>query len=163
VARALVWLIAAATLVAAAPASAAELGPGPMWATVNVCDSAAQPNVMGVRASLPGDGSDAEMSVRFTAQWFDNSKQAWLPVSGSATSPWLPAGSARYVSRQAGWNFSFDAPSPGHLFLLRALAELQWSRGGTVVRSSSLVTSAGMAAVMEGDPVGTSRASCQLG
>jgi hypothetical protein len=129
---------------------------------VNVCDSPAQPNVMGARASLPGDGRGTKMFVRFTAQWYDNSRQAWLPVGGAATSPWLSAGSARYRSRQAGWNFSFEAPPPGRTFLLRALAELQWRSGGTVARGTSLVTSAGMAAVMEGDPAGTSLASCTI-
>jgi hypothetical protein len=160
VARALFSLVCVAALAAAAPASAAS--PGPQWATVNVCDSAGQPNVMGARASLPGDGSSAQMFVRFTAQWFDNSQQAWLPVGGAASSPWLSAGSARSRSRQAGWNFSFEAPPPGRVFLLRALAELQWRKGATVVRSTSLVTSAGLAAVMQGDPVGTSLASCTI-
>jgi hypothetical protein len=117
---------------------------------------------MGVRASLPGDGSDAQMFVRFTAQWHDNAQKAWLPVGGAATSPWLPAGSARYVSRQAGWNFAFVAPPPGGAFLLRAVAELQWRSGATVLRSASLVTSGGMAGVMEGDPASTSLASCTL-
>jgi hypothetical protein len=149
-------------LVASAPAQAARLGPGPQWATVNVCDSAGQPNVMGVRASMPGDGSAAEMFVRFTAQWHDNAQGAWLPVAGAATSPWLRAGSARYVARQAGWSFAFDPPPAGGYFLLRGVAELQWRLGGTVVRSASLVTSSGMAAVMGGDPAGTSLASCEI-
>jgi hypothetical protein len=162
VTRALVPLACAAALAVAAPASAAELGPGAQWATVNVCDSASQPNVMGVRASLPGDGSNAQMLVRFTAQWHDNAQKAWLPVGGAATTPWLAAGSARYVSRQAGWNFAFDPPPAGGQYLLRAVAELQWRVGATVVRSTSLVTSSGMAAVMEGDPAGTSLASCTL-
>jgi hypothetical protein len=162
VTRIFISLIAFALLLGAAPAQAAELGPGPRWATVNVCDSAGQPDVMGVRASLPGDGSEARMFVRFTAQWRDNSQQAWLSVAGEATSPWLPAGSARYRSGQAGWNFAFQPPPPGGVFLLRAVAELQWRRGATVVRSASLVTASGMAAVMAGDPPGTSRASCEI-
>ena len=160
--RVLGSLACAAAIAVAAPASAAEPGPGPQWATVNVCDSAGQPNVMGVRASLPGDGTSAQMFVRFTAQWHDNAQKAWLPVGGAATSPWLSAGSARYVARQAGWNFAFDAPPEGGQYLLRAVAELQWRNGATVTRSASLVTSSGMAAVMEGDPAGTSLASCTL-
>jgi hypothetical protein len=162
VARALVPVLFVAVLAAAAPAKATAVGPGPQWATVNVCDSAGQPNVMGARASLPGDGTGAQMFVRFTAQWFDNSQEAWLPVGGAATSPWLPAGSARSRSRQAGWNFSFEPPPPGRSFLLRALAELQWRNGAAVARTTSLVTSSGMAVVMQGDPAGTSLASCTI-
>jgi hypothetical protein len=162
VTRVLVPLTVLVALVAASPARAAKLGPGPQWTTVNVCDSAGQPNVMGVRASLPGDGSRGQMFVRFTAQWHDNAQKAWLPVGGAATSPWVPAGPARHLARQAGWNFAFDPPPPGGVFLLRAVAELQWRLGGTVVRSASLVTASSMAAVMEGDPVGTSLASCTI-
>jgi hypothetical protein len=162
VTRVLLSLIALTLPVFAAPARAAELGPGPQWATVNVCDPAGRPGVMGVRASLPGDGSRAGMFVRFRAQWHDSSKKAWLPVAGAGSSPWLAAGPARQLARQAGWNFSFEPPPPGGAFRLRAVAELQWRLGGTVLRSASLVTQSGMTAVMEGDPAGTSRATCLI-
>jgi hypothetical protein len=162
VTRFVIPLAVLAALAASSPAQAAKLGRGPQWATVNVCDSAGHPNVMGVRASLPGDGSAAQMFVRFTAQWHDGAQGAWLPVAGAATSPWLRAGSARYVARQAGWNFAFDPPPPGAVFLLRGVAELQWRLGGTVVRSASLVTSSSIGAVMEGDPAGTSLTSCEI-
>lgn len=101
----------------------------PNWAQVNVCS----PTQLGARAQLAGDGSDATMSARFTAQWL--SPGGWVPLSGAATSPSLPAGSAEYTWGQTGWTFNISVPA-GFAYQLRAVAELQWSDG----RSQTLVT-----------------------
>lgn len=90
------------------------------WAQVNVCS----PSQLGARAQLAGDGSQTQMSVRFTAQWL--SPSGWVPLSGAATSPWQSAGSAEYTWGQAGWTFSISVPA-GHQYQLRAVAELRWS------------------------------------
>jgi hypothetical protein len=90
------------------------------WAQVNICS----PTQLGARAQLAGDGSSSQMSVRFTAQWL--SPSGWVPVAGSATSPWQSAGSAVYTWGQAGWTYSISVP-PGQRYQLRALAELRWS------------------------------------
>jgi hypothetical protein len=129
-----------------------QSGSGPLWATVNSCG----PTAVGVRASLPGDGTTKRMRVRFTAQWYSPARQAWLPVRGVASSPWLDAGSASYVYQQAGWTFNFDRPAGGSHFRVRGVAEMQWLKGGRVVRSTSRVTQGGASSVA----FGSSRASC---
>lgn len=101
------------------------------WAQANVCNG----SQFGARAQLAGDGSQSQMSVRFTAQWL--SPSGWVPLAGSATSPWQPAGSAEYTWGQAGWTFNLSVP-PGHQYQLRAVAELQWS--GEASRSESYTT-----------------------
>jgi len=90
------------------------------WAQTNVCSS----TQLGARAQLAGDGTKSDLSVRFTAQWL--SPAGWVPLQGSATSPWQPAGSAEYTWGQAGWTFSISVP-PGHQYQLRSVAELRWS------------------------------------
>ena len=90
------------------------------WAQANVCNA----TQLGARAQLAGDGSNSDLSVRFTAQWL--SPSGWVPLGGSATSPWQTAGSAQYTWSQAGWTFSISVP-PGHQYQLRAIAELRWS------------------------------------
>jgi hypothetical protein len=137
-------------LIASALATALALGPGashaarggpssgPLWATVNECGAGA----VGVRASLPGDGSGGRMRVRFSAQWFSHRRQAWMPVKGAA-SPWVDAGSADYLYQERGWTFSIGAPPPGKRFLLRGVAQMQWLDGGQVTRSTTRVTRAG--------------------
>jgi hypothetical protein len=101
------------------------------WAKANICS----PNQLGARAQLAGDGSASEMSVRFTAQWL--SPGGWVPVGGSATSPWQAAGSAEYTWGQAGWTFDIVVP-PGNQYQLRAVAELRWS--GETSRSETHTT-----------------------
>jgi hypothetical protein len=142
----------AAALGAAAPAAAsAQAG---SWATVNVCGG----NEVGVRASLPGDGSDSVMSARVSVQWLDPRSNAWEPVDGVPRSPWLAAGSGTQDSAQVGWTFDFEQPPPGAAFQIRGVAELQWVRNGTVVRRDSRVTSGGLAGVA----IGSSLGACTL-
>jgi hypothetical protein len=109
------------------------------WAQVNVCS----PSQLGARAQLAGDGSKAQMSVSFTAQWL--SSAGWVPLGGAASSPSLPAGSAEYTWGQAGWTFDISVP-PGFAYQLRAVANLSWSNGG----SQTIVT--GTCSVGSGPP-----------
>jgi hypothetical protein len=123
---------------------------GPRWATVNSC----APTAVGVRASLPGDGTGKRMRVRFTAQYFDSGRGGWVPVRGIPTSPWIDAGSADHTYGQAGWTFRF---APGSHGLVRGVAEMQWLEGGAVVRSRTSVTRGGVAS-----DIGGSQASCRF-
>lgn len=99
------------------------------WAQVNICS----PSQLGARAQLAGDGSNAQMSVNFTAQWL--SPNGWVPLDGASSSPVLPAGSAEYTWGQAGWTFNISVPA-GFAYQLRAVANLNWSNG----RSQTIVT-----------------------
>ena len=65
-----------------APTSAAHAGD--LWATVNICDTERNPNVLGVRASMPGNGTTQTMSMRFRASYFDRSTERWCDVGGTA-------------------------------------------------------------------------------
>ena len=152
----------------------------PLWATVNICDSPTYPNMMGVRASMPGNGTSERMYVRFKAEFYSRLLQAWKPAGGNATSPWLYVGSARYRSRQAGYTFTFKQPSPGSTYFMRGVAEYQWrakkktrkrsrrrarrsARARYHVRQTrTRVTKAGVVGVAGGDPAGQSLASCTI-
>jgi len=97
-----------------------------LWATVNICDTKDAPDSMGVRASMPGNGTKQKMFMRFTAQYWSRSREDWAPVAGSGTSPWVLAGSAEYARRQAGWTFEFAAPPQGVTFTMRSTVEFEW-------------------------------------
>jgi hypothetical protein len=99
-----------------------------LWATVNICDTAAAPNAMGIRAGMPGNDSGQRMYMRFRAEYWSRSRQDWAPVAGSGVSPWVFVGPARYERRQAGWTFEFAPPPAGVTFTMRALVEFQWRR-----------------------------------
>ena len=145
------------------------------WATVNICDTAKAPDSMGVRASMPGNGSGQRMWVRFTAEYWSRSRQAWTAVSGTGVSPWVYAGTAQFARRQAGWTFAFSRPPKGVTFTMRAQVEFEWraraipaagrgfKRGrAKVVRSLIMTTATGIRGVEGGDPAGTSKAACLI-
>jgi hypothetical protein len=157
-----------------------------LWATVNICDTAKSPDAMGVRASMPGNGTGQRMFMRFSAQWWSGSRQQWLAVP-NGTSPWLYAGSARYVSRQRGYTFDFATPEPGRGYVLRGIVEFEWrapepaagvrpfkidryqaqparrrSAAWSVARRNALLTRSGIKGVDGGDPPGTSKAMCMV-
>lgn len=138
--------------------------PPALWATVNICDTTANPDSMGIRASMPGNGTDQRMWVRFTAEYWSRSRQAWTAVGGSGVSPWVHAGSANYARRQVGWTFSFAPPPKGVTFTMRAHVEFEWRARPSrrVVRSLIRTTETGIAGVDGGDPAGTSKAACLI-
>ena len=140
------------------------------WVTVNICDTPKSPNAMGVRASIPGNGTNERMYVRFTAQYFSRARKRWATVRGNGRSPWIYAGSARFRSRQAGYTFRFRQPAAGTLFLVRAYADFEWRRrkrrGSSArwvaVNRERRVARSGIFGVDHSDPPGTSRASCYI-
>jgi hypothetical protein len=167
----------------AAPGLASASGNGNLfWATVNICDTHKSPNALGVRVSLPGNGSDEKMFARFTAQWWSGAEQKWLGVDGAGTSRWVYAGTADYKARQTGWTFRFNEPPEGTTFVMRGVVEVSWrnlhkahgSRRGrahgsrrrrahwSTVRERTLLTETGFEDVQGGDPVGTSKAMCLI-
>ena len=144
-----------------------------LWATVNICETELSPDSMGVRASMPGNGTAQRMYMRFKAEYWSRAAQAWMPVPGSGTSPWVYAGLAEYASRQAGWTFAFATPPAGVTFTMRAQVEFQWrakrrlvdparARRAKVIRSATRMTETGIIGVDGGDPEGTSKAMCLI-
>ena len=111
---------------AALPAVAATKRPKDLWATVNVCDTSLHDNMMGVRASMPGDGDHTKMYMRFVAQYYDRSRQLWSEVKGSGVSKWIYVGSGVFARRQGGYTFSFAPPKSGGAFVLRGVVDFQW-------------------------------------
>ena len=161
----------------------------PLWATVNICDTAGAPNALGVRTSVPGNGSGERIFSRYTAQWWSSAKQEWLTVGGSGVTDWIFLGDADMSSRQAGWTFRFVQPAAGTTYVMRGVVELQWrqlvqvarksrrarrARNGhrhrtarraqrvAVVRERTLLTKTGMKHVQGGDPAGLSKAMCLI-
>jgi len=161
-------LLATAAIVAccatpALPASAA----GPrlskdLWATVNLCDTLTHSNMMGVRASMPGDGEHTKMYMRFSAQYYDRSKQLWTDVKPNGASKWIYVGSGVYARRQGGYTFAFDPPATGQTFVLRGAVDFKWIKRRTIVRTAHLLTKRGHPGTTEADPKTYSAALCEI-
>lgn len=175
-------LLGLLALAAVAPASAGAAPSPDLWATVNACDSPRFPDRVGIRASMPGDGTGKRMYARFRLQHY-SAQSGWRPVAGGR-SPELLLGSARR-DRQGGYTFQVSPPALGRTFLMRGVADLEWQKkayriervrvkrnGVTVVRRkrvfrrwvvakrSKQITRDGISGVKGGE--GISRATCTV-
>jgi hypothetical protein len=149
----------AAALAVAAPASAAArpAAPDRLWATVNVCDTAAHPNEVGVRAAMPGTPRGTARRMRFRVQWRDGDR--WRSVAG-ADSGWRALERARGRAIESGWSFEFAAPAKPILF--RGVVRFRWLRGGRVVARAREITEAGHRSTAGADPADYSAATCSI-
>jgi hypothetical protein len=168
----------------AAACGTASAAPPPknLWATVDICDTVAHPDQMGVIASMPGDGKRKEkMFIRFRAQFYDAAKKRWFPLkdqpppgsNGPAvptTSGWRPAGRANQKTAMLGWTFSVKAGSAGQKAILRGVVDFQWrerrrTKSGrlkfAVVRTQHANTK-GQHSTADGDPPGYSSGTCEI-
>jgi hypothetical protein len=148
----------------AAPAAASARVP---WATVNVCDTASNPDTIGVRGSMPGlIGSHppaTEMFMRFQVQ-YERDDGSWRLLSSGGDSGFIDAGRARTRgSRQAGHSFRLSPPRAGNVYTLRGLVTFEWrAKDGTVVRRARRRTTAGHRSTAGADPTGFSAAECTI-
>lgn len=157
---ALAALIVSVVLVA--PAHAAKKKTTLLWATVNVCDTAKSPDMLGVRGSMPGTGDKGEMFMRFRVQYYDIEKKAWRAVKDDdADSGFLSAGSSRFKVRQTGATFHFPPPAGGR-FRLRGVVDFEWRAKGKVIKRARRITEKGRQSVSGADPAGYSAAECVI-
>jgi hypothetical protein len=131
----------------AVPAHAAERT---LWATVNVCDTAAHPDEIGIRAALPA----RRAGVRFRVQYREAASGRWRWVK-AADSCWHRARRAR----ESGW--SFEVAGDGTR-ILRGVVNYRWKRKGKVVRRARRVTEVGHRSTVGADPADFSAATCRI-
>jgi hypothetical protein len=118
-----VLLAAVALLVSSAEARAVP-SKAP-WATVNVCDTAKKRNSVGIRAGMPGNGTEQRMYMRFQLQWYRPKERRYMDTG--TPSGWVSAGSARFRAAQRGFTFAGIADPPaGGTYKLRGKVSFEW-------------------------------------
>ncbi len=152
--RALRRIAVVACLLALQPALAEGAARPAPWATINVCRNLH----LGVRGQMPGDGTKEQMYVRFIAQY--RSPKGWQRLAGGR-SPWLRAGSARFLEQQTGYTFTIVL-AKGSSALLRGLAQFEWRSGSRIVRRAYAVTERGHSGTRGAQPRSFSAARCRL-
>jgi hypothetical protein len=153
------WVVAVVLVALAlfpATAAAKEVEP---WATVNVCDTARQPDAIGIRASMPGTPKGARLMMRFRVQYRD-AEGEWADIE-DADSGWRTVGVARGSAVESGWSFEFARPA--RTVVLRGVVRFRWRRGDTLPRNAEVATESGHRSSAGSDPVGYSAATCVLG
>jgi hypothetical protein len=89
----LVAFVAPVGVAVAAPAADDERN---VWATVNVCDTSSAPNTIGIRASMPGSRTGAEVRwMRFVVEYLSEVDDRWHRVAAGGDSGYLRVGAGR--------------------------------------------------------------------
>jgi hypothetical protein len=127
-----------------------------LWATVNICNTAAYRHTLGVRGQMPALGFNADLRMTFEVDYFSSARHAYLPLKGVANK--VDLGSATKGYYQAGVRFDFK-PHSGQL---RGRVVFSWRYHGRAVGSITKVTSPGHSNAQYGNPRGYSRATCSI-
>jgi hypothetical protein len=135
-----------------------------LWATINVCDTLAHPDTIGVRGSMPGLGHRSSTAwMRFKVQYLAATGDGkWHDVSDNADSGWKRLGRLRRRVVEAGQNFTFQPPAAGGAHRLRGVVVFKWTRHGKAVLRLRRVTEAGHRSTAGADPEGYSAAVCDI-
>jgi hypothetical protein len=130
------------------------------WATVNICDTTASPDTIGIRASMPGSRTGAEVRwMRFVVEYYSEPDARWLRLDGG-DSGFLRVGKGR-TARQFGRSVRIDPG--GEPVLLRGRVHFQWrTDGGDVVQRASARTHKGHRSNTGDDPPGYSASTCTI-
>jgi hypothetical protein len=135
-----------------------------LWATIDVCNPPDQPNTVGVRGSMPGDGQAHDrMYMSFRLQYEDSTTGQWIDLSSASAAPTFVSIGAASSARQAGRSFQLVPVAGKPAFTLRGVVSFQWRRGATVVHAVSRPTTAGQQSLAGADPAGFSAATCLIG
>jgi hypothetical protein len=133
-----------------------------LWATINVCSPTDQPNTVGIRGSMPGDGHAGDkMYMSFRLQYLGATQQ-WVDLASGATPSFVTVGAAA-AAREGGRSFQLVPVAGKPASKLRGVVDFQWRRGNTVLLSAARPTAAGHVALAGTDPAGYSAATCLIG
>lgn len=134
-----------------------------LWATVDACNPKDQPNTIGIRGSMPGDGHAKDvMYMRFIVQYFDPVRKEWLSLGKGGDSGLLKLGSGA-AARQGGFSVELAPVAGKPAFILRGYVTFQWRKGATVLQSATRLTTSGHKMSLAGaDPRGYSAPICKL-
>jgi hypothetical protein len=152
-------LLAALIFLVLAPATAsAREQQSDTWATINVCDTAKQPDAIGIRASMLGTPKGARLTMRFRVQ-YKTADGTWENVE-DADSGWRAVGVARGLPVEYGWSFTFAKRTTP--VTLRGVVKFRTRRGNALPREQEVITEAGHPSKAGSDPAGYSAATCEL-
>jgi hypothetical protein len=134
------------------------------WSTINICDTKDHPDQLGIRARMPALDRGVKMKMRFFVEYLKKGAWVALPADGGGTtmSDWFVVGYGKYKWEELGDTFHLKNLKPGDNFLMRGLVKFQWRRHGKVVKTAHAYTSSHHPSDRYGDPVGYSKATCNV-
>ena len=134
-----------------------------LWATVNICDTEANQDKIGIRGSMPGLGTEkASLYMRFQVQYLAKADGKWHNIEEKADSGYRKLGVSRHRVMESGWTFRFLPPPDGGAHTLRGAVTFVWRVKGRQVRRIRETTEAGHRSTVGADPPGFSAATCSI-
>jgi len=127
-----------------------------LWATVNVCDTDSQPQMLGIRGQMPSLGFPVAMSMSIQAQYFSSSKKRFEPVPNGQRI--VNLGQATKTLRQGGADFQFER----HSGTLRGVITFAWTYRGSTIGHAVRTTTAGHPDADFGSPRHFSASACKI-
>ena len=127
-----------------------------LWATVNICDTRADPNVLGVRGQMPSLGFPAWLSMQIHLNYYNQAKKTF--VADPRTTKTIRLGRSAHGLQQGGATYTFKGPTP----VLRASVRFIWRRSGQTLGTTPMITTGGHPSADFGSPAHFSAASCQI-
>jgi hypothetical protein len=133
-----------------------------LWATIDVCNAAKEPDTVGIRGSMPGDGHAKDaMYMRFQLEYLDPKSKAWSVPTHGADSGFIAVGTAK-TGRQGGWSAQLKLAAGQPAYTIRGLVSFQWRHDGSTVHEAARTTGAGHKSLADADPPGYSAAECTI-
>lgn len=163
-------LVAALTVVAAAPAAAKPPSPRQiqravraaersrsLWATINICNSRTHRAQIGVRGQMPSLGFSSTMSMKITLDAWSSAAKKFVPINSPNAVDTVTLGSHSRGLEQGGTIFPFHTGETG---MWNATIVFAWKRHGKVVGQTHRRTTAGHHSADFGSPPRYSAARC---
>jgi hypothetical protein len=153
--------LAIAPVIALAAAPKPNTGSASLWATIDVCDSAAHPDTIGIRGSMPGTADAHELMYMSFRVEYRSSPGHWRYLGGAGQSGFVLVGNGASLTRQAGQDFQV-VPRASGSYVLRGVAVFEWRLHGRTIASAVRGTRAGHVAAAGADPPGFSATTCRI-
>jgi hypothetical protein len=129
-----------------------------LWATINICNTQAYPDRIGIRGQMPALGFPARLTMTIQVDYWVAAAKGFKPVPGSNARAVTPLRTVVNGLQQGGHTFHFK-PGAG---LLSGTITFQWMRMGKVIGQISKKAIGGHHRVDRGDPPHHSAATCTI-
>lgn len=130
-----------------------------LWATVNICDSRAYPDRIGVRGQMPSLGYPAQMTMTIALRAYSTTAKRFKAIDSPNAVNAVTLGTHSRGLQQSGAVFPFAKGDKG---LWDATIVFTWRRSGRIVGQTTRTTTAGHPNADYGSPPHYSAAQCRL-
>lgn len=130
-----------------------------LWATINICNSRADPYNVGVRGQMPSLGFRASMSMTVRLQSYNPATKRFVAIDSPYAINQRTLGSFSTGLQQWGAVFPFATGQTGRW---NAVVTFTWKRNGKVLGQVQRTTTAGHPSADDGSPPRYSAASCTI-